>query len=150
MAFDTDLVGRHGYLTDVSRTYLCGDRPPSDEQRRLHQVSYDFLHSCLPAFRPGASFAELGHRLARLLPEEFRAQRYPFIAHGTGLVDEYPCVNFCDHHEGELEAGMVMSIESYVGAVGGHEGVKLEEQLVVTPDGPELLSAAPYDARLLT
>ncbi|WP_432478335.1 M24 family metallopeptidase [Nocardioides sp. GXQ0305] len=83
------------------------------------------------------------------MPQEFRAQRYPFIAHGTGLVDEYPCVNFTDHHDGELEAGMVMSIESYVGAVGDAEGVKLEEQVVITADGPEVLSAAPYDERLL-
>ena len=94
VAFDTDLVGRHGYLTDVSRTYLCGDGRPRDEQRRLHRVAYDFLHTCLPEIRAGRSFEELGRRLGPLLPEEFRAQRYPFIAHGTGLVDEYPCVNF--------------------------------------------------------
>jgi Xaa-Pro aminopeptidase len=150
VAFDTDLVGRHGYLTDVSRTYLCGDRRPRDEQRRLHQVAHDFLHTCLPEIRPGRSFEELGRRLGPLLPEEFQAQRYPFIAHGTGLVDEYPCVNFVDHHEGELEVGMVLSVESYVGALGGAEGVKLEEQVVVTPDGPELLSAAPYEERLLS
>ncbi len=149
VAFDTDLVGRHGYLTDVSRTYLCGDGRPRDEQRRLHRVAYDFLHTCLPEIRSGRSFEELGRTLGPLLPEEFRAQRYPFIAHGTGLVDEYPCVNFCDHHEGEVEVGMVLSVESYVGAVGGAEGVKLEEQVVVTPAGPELLSAAPYDERLL-
>ncbi len=150
VAFDTDLVGEHGYLTDISRTYLCGDRPPLPEQRRLYEASYAFLQECLPAFRVGASFAELGERLGPLLPEEYRAQRYPFIAHGTGLVDEYPCVNFTDHHDGELEAGMVMSVESYVGAVGGHEGVKLEEQVVVTEAGPELLSSAPFDERLLT
>jgi len=149
VAFDTDLVGRHGYLTDVSRTYLCGDRSATDEQRRLYAAAYDFLHTCLPHFRPGASFAELGRRLGPLLPEEFRAQRYPFVAHGTGLVDEYPCVNFEGHHDGALEAGMVMSIEAYVGVVGGREGVKLEEQVIVTPDGPELLSTAPYDERLL-
>jgi len=149
VAFDTDLVGRNGYLTDVSRTYLCGDRRPSDEQRRLHGVAHEFLHTCLPELRPGASFEELGRRLGPLLPEEFRAQRYPFIAHGTGLVDEYPCVNFEDHHDGELEVGMVMSVEAYVGAVGGAEGVKLEEQVVVTADGPELLSRAPFDERLL-
>jgi Xaa-Pro aminopeptidase len=149
VAFDTDLVGRHGYLTDVSRTYLCGDRRPGAEQRRLHGVAHEFLQACLPELRPGASFEELGRRLGPLVPEEFRAQRYPFIAHGTGLVDEYPCVNFEDHHDGELEVGMVMSVESYVGRVGGSEGVKLEEQVVITADGPELLSRAPFDDRLL-
>lgn len=31
VGMDTDLVGRDGYLTDYSRTHLCGDRTPSDE-----------------------------------------------------------------------------------------------------------------------
>lgn len=149
VAFDTDLVGASGYLTDISRTYLCGDRRPSDEQRRLHETSYAFIQECLPYFRPGASFEELGRLLGHRLPPEYHALRYPFIAHGTGLVDEYPCVVFEDHHPGELEAGMVMSIEGYVGVPGGHEGVKLEEQVIIGEHGPELISRAPFDERLL-
>ncbi len=149
VAFDTDLVGARGYLTDVSRTYLCGDRRPTDEQRRLYQASYGFVQECLPHLRPGASFEELGRRLGPLLPAEFHDLRYPFIAHGTGLVDEWPCVNFEDHHDGELEVGMVLSVEGYVGTPGGHEGVKLEEQVVIGEHGPELLSRAPFDERLL-
>ena len=45
---------------------------------------------------------------------------------------------------------MVISLESYIGAVGGSEGVKLEEQLVITDDGPELLSRFPFDDALLS
>jgi hypothetical protein len=91
----------------------------------------------------------VGGKLGQRLPDEFQALRYPFIAHGTGMVDEYPCVKFDDHHEGELEVGMVMSVEAYVGAVGGSQGVKLEEQIIIGADGPEMISEAPYDERLL-
>jgi Xaa-Pro dipeptidase len=146
---DTDLVGEHGYLTDISRTYLCGDAAPTDEQRRLYSVAYDYIHENILEFRPGASFEELGHKLGPRLPEEFQAQRYGFIAHGSGMADEYPCVKFEHHHDGELEAGMVMSVEAYVGAVGGKEGVKLEDQIIVTDQRPEVISNAPYDERLL-
>lgn len=149
VAFDTDLVGRDGYLTDVSRTYLCGERAASDDQRRLYQASYAFLQECLPSFRAGASFEELGRRLGPRLPAEYAALRYPFLAHGTGLVDEYPCINYERHHAGELEQGMVMSIESYVGTEGGYQGVKLEEQVIIGAHGPELISTAPFDERLL-
>lgn len=149
VAFDTDLVGARGYLTDVSRTYLCGERPPTDEQRRLYQASYAFVQESLSNLRPGASFEELGRRLGPLLPAEFHDLRYPFIAHGTGLVDEWPCVKFEDHHDGELEVGMVLSVEGYVGTAGGHEGVKLEEQVIIGEHGLELISRAPYDERLL-
>jgi Xaa-Pro dipeptidase len=149
VGFDTDLVGERGYLTDISRTYLCGDRPPTDEQRRLYQMAYAYVHDNLPEFRPGASFEELGRKIGPRLPDEFHALRYPFIAHGTGMVDEYPCVKFDNHHEGELEVGMVMSVEAYVGAVAGSQGVKLEEQVIIGDDGPELICEAPYDERLL-
>jgi Xaa-Pro dipeptidase len=149
VGFDTDLVGERGYLMDISRTYLCGDRPATDEQRRLFQIAYAYVHDSLPEFRPGASFEELGRKLGPRLPDEFHALRYPFIAHGTGMVDEYPCVKFDNHHEGELEVGMVMSVEAYVGAVAGSEGVKLEEQVIIGDDGPEIISEAPYDERLL-
>jgi Xaa-Pro aminopeptidase len=43
---------------------------------------------------------------------------------------------------------MVFSIEAYVGAEDEDEGLKLEEQVVITPDGVELLSQAPHDDRL--
>ena len=44
---------------------------------------------------------------------------------------------------------MVLCIESYVGAVGETDGVKLEEQVVVTEDGYEQLTTYPLDERLM-
>ena len=35
MGFDTDLVGSYGYCTDMSRTWLCGDEKPTDEQKEI-------------------------------------------------------------------------------------------------------------------
>ena len=44
-----------------------------------------------------------------------------------------------------MEPGMVMSVESYVGNRDGGEGVKLEEQVVITKTGAELLAHFPLD-----
>ena len=57
-------------------------------------------------------------------------------------------IRYDRHHPGELEAGMVLSVEAYVGEDGGREGVKLEEEVVVTAGGAELLSHAVHDERL--
>jgi Xaa-Pro dipeptidase len=149
VGFDTDLVGEYGYLIDISRTYLCGDRAATSEQRRLHDIAYNYVYDNMPEFRPGASFRELGERLGPRLPDEFQTLRYAQIAHGSGMVDEYPCIKFEDNHDGEVEAGMVLSVEAYAGAAGGHEGVKLEEQIIVTEDGFEMISHAPFDDRLM-
>ena len=44
---------------------------------------------------------------------------------------------------------MALCLEVYVGEVGGHYGVKLEDQVLVTESGAELLCTYPYDRTLL-
>ena len=70
------------------------------------------------------------------------------LFHGVGQCDEYPTIympNSWDTwgHDGELEVGMVLTSESYIGSRDGGEGVKLEDQYLVTENGPELLSHYP-------
>jgi Xaa-Pro dipeptidase len=65
------------------------------------------------------------------------------------MVDEYPAAKFDHHHPGVLEAGMVMSVEAHVGAVGHRDGVEHKEQIIVTDGEPELGSFAQFDGRLL-
>jgi len=148
VSFDTDLIGPGGYLADLSRTYLVGSTTPTDRQRRLYADAQTFLAEIIAELKPGAAFDEVGERLSRRFPERYHAQRYPFIAHGSGLSDEYPIIGFGDHHDGEIEAGMVFSVEAYVGAEGEDEGLKLEEQVLVTAEGVEILSRAPHDPSL--
>jgi Xaa-Pro aminopeptidase len=80
--------------------------------------------------------------------------RYGVLAHGVGLCDEYPSVRYpedvVEHgYSGQFEPGMTLCVEAYVGAVDGREGVKLEEQVLVTETGCETLSAYPYEQALL-
>ena len=148
VGLDTDLCGRHGYLTDISRTYLCGDKP-TDDQRRIYHDAYEFVHGNIPEMKVGASLIELGEKLKGRFPAEYYDQRYPLIAHGGGVCDEYPAIKFENNYEGELAAGMVMSVEAYCGPVGGRDGVKLEEQVIITDAGPEIISGnANHDDRL--
>jgi len=126
-----------------------GDRPPTDEQRRLYGIAYEFVYSAIPEFVPGASIRELGERLGSRLPDEFQTLRYPFVAHGSGLADEWPAIKYDDHHDGAIQAGMSLSVEAYVGAVGGRDGVKFEEQIIVTDGAPEIISRASHEERLL-
>ncbi|MEJ2889648.1 M24 family metallopeptidase [Actinomycetospora aeridis] len=149
VAFDTDLVGPYGYLTDISRSYVCGDAGPTREMRDVYRAAHDFVHEAIPEFRAGRSFRELGELLAPRLPAEYRALRYPFIAHGCGAADEYPAIVVDGHHDGVLLPGMVISVEGYMGRVGGSVGAKFEEQIVVTDGAPELISHAPVEDRLL-
>lgn len=77
---------------------------------------------------------------------EFRT--YSCLYHGVGLADEYPCIYFPSAwdeagYAGQLEPGMVICVESYLGRHAGGPGVKLEEQVLSTETGCELLSSYP-------
>jgi Xaa-Pro aminopeptidase len=153
---DTDGVGYGGYVIDVSRTFLC-DGEPTPEQRDAYTASHHQVTAMTELVRPGMTFGEFA-RSAPPLPERYRAQRYYARAHQAGLEDEGPSIFFEeDLDERDVAAwdrtikpGMVLCVEAYTGEVGGNFGVKLEDQLLVTEGGAELLCRYPYDGRLLS
>jgi len=154
LAFDTDLVSTYGYCCDISRSWIVGDVPPTDEQKRLYQIAYEHIQTNINLVQPGLSFDEFTRKSHRL-SDEFKALRYGVFAHGIGLCDEYPCVRYPEDLEehgysGTLETGMTLCIEAYIGAVGGAEGIKLEEQIVVTDTGAECLSRYPFEEAMLS
>ena len=153
VAFDTDLVGRFGYCADISRTYHCGPGRPSDAQRELYKLAHEEVHANLALIKAGLGFREFSEKAFKP-PAEYAANRYDVLAHGVGMCDEYPCILYpIDRNEltmeGVLEEGMTLSVESFMGAEGGAEGVKLEQQIVVTEAGYELLSRFPFEDALL-
>ncbi|MEQ1950541.1 Xaa-Pro peptidase family protein [Mesorhizobium sp. CN2-181] len=147
IAFDTDLIGPYGFCADLSRTWLCGDGEPSAEQRELHAIAVDQIACNIELIRPGLSFRQLVEQ-SKVPPPDCYPARYGVLYHGVGLADEYPTLPHAsdwtaDTPDGVLESGMVVCVESYVGRLGGHEGVKIEEQVLVTATGSETLSAYP-------
>jgi Xaa-Pro dipeptidase len=153
ISLDSDLVGPHGYSADISRSWLCGEQKPTSSQRQLYQLAHEQLQRNCELFAAGRSYRDIGTS-AWQLPEAFQHNQLPAIAHGIGLCNEYPLVMNpqwfdCSGHDGECQAGMVFCIESYAGANPGSEGVKLEQQILVTDTGFELLSDLEFDADLL-
>lgn len=154
LAYDTDLVGPYGMCADLSRTIYVGDGAPSAEQKRVYQLAYDHIQTNMQLLAPGVGFRELTER-GQKLPDEFVEQRYGVMMHGVGLCDEWPAIlypqDFIDGaFEHELKPGMVLCVEAYFGAVGGREGVKLEDQVLITETGYENLTTVPFDQRLLS
>ncbi len=152
VSFDTDMVGPYGYCADVSRTFFCEPGTPTALQRQLYALAAEQVaHNC-DLLRPGRSFREFGEG-AWKIPARYFDQNYGCLLHGVGLVDEWPAIG-CDPNdplaqEGAFVPGMTVCVESYIGEVGGLEGVKLEQQVLITPAGHEILSRYPLEALLL-
>ncbi len=153
VSFDTDLIGPFGYCADISRSYFCGPGRPSDKQRHLYRLAWEQIHANMEILKPGISFRELAERAFRM-PESCLPNRYSALIHGAGLCDEYPFVPYEQEfdafgYDGVVEPGMVLCVESYMGEIGGDEGVKLEQQVLITKSGLELLSTYPFEDELL-
>lgn len=153
VALDTDVVGCHGYYCDFSRTFHTGPDAPTRRQRELYRVAHEQVHHNIELLRPGVTFREYSEH-AWTIPERFVVNRYYVSAHGCGMTGEYPylyhSMDFADSgYDGVIEAGMTLCVESYIGEDGGREGVKLEQQLLITDDGPQLLSSFPFEDSLL-
>ena len=149
LAFDTDLIGPLGYYNDISRSWVVGDKPPSSAQRRLYELAYQQMQHNTGLLKPGAGFLEYSDK-AYQLPPECIPNRYADVAHGCGLGVEYPFIWYREDEEwgaydGVFEENMVVCIECYVGEHGGHEGVKLEQPVWLSADGPVVLSDYPFE-----
>ena len=148
VSFDTDLIGPYGYCADISRAWVCGDRP-SDEQRRLYAMAVEQIAHNTALLKAGKSLREISEA-AWPIPEAYLSNRYPSLIHGVGLADEYPSIKHWSDfatkgYDDVLHAGMTLCVESFIGVEGGKEGVKLEQQVLITEQGTELLSHYPLE-----
>jgi len=153
LAFDTDLIGCYGMCVDISRTWFLGDGEPTAEQRRLYREAWQQIMDNTEILAPGKMIGDVIAGL-RPMPAEFDHLKYGCAMHGVGLCDEWPLVCYPDKHEPgrfdyPLEPGMMLCVEAYIGAEGGLEGMKLEDQVLITETGVECLSTYPYEDNLL-
>jgi Xaa-Pro aminopeptidase len=148
VGFDTDMVGPLGYLADISRSWICPGRKPTDEQKRLYALAEEQVLFNIALIKPGLSFREFGEKCWPV-PEAFVPNRYMMMVHGVGFVDEYPSIayasDFADWgYDGVFEENMVVCVEGYMGEVGGKEGIKLEQQVLITANGAVPMSKSPF------
>ncbi|MGI9507161.1 MAG: M24 family metallopeptidase, partial [Geminicoccaceae bacterium] len=152
VAFDTDLIGPYGYCADISRTWLCHGKP-APRQQAMYQLAAEQIAYNAALLRPGLSYLDFAEK-SFPLPDAYSANRYSVILHGVGLCDEYPAIHYAedakDAYDGRFEAGMTVCVESYVGEVSGPDGIKLEQQFLITATGAELLSHFPLEADFLS
>ncbi|WP_308637624.1 M24 family metallopeptidase [Paenibacillus silvisoli] len=135
-----------GYASDITRTFAVGDI--SEEQTRIYDSVLQANLRAIEATRPGATLASLD-RAAR---EHITAAGYgPYfmhrLGHGLGMdVHEYPSVH--GQNQELLRSGMVFTIEPgiYVPGVGG---VRIEDDVLVTDSGVEVLTSFPKELTVI-
>ena len=153
VAFDTDLVGSYGICVDISRTWWIGNRAPRADMIHAMRHAHEHIMTNMEMLKPGVSISDLS-RDTHVLDDRFQALKYGCLMHGVGLCDEWPLVAYPDRAvEGAcdypLAPGMVLCVEALVGEEGGDFSIKLEDQVLITENGPENLITYPFDPALM-
>lgn len=152
VCLDIDVVGAYGYYTDFSRTFLAGDGEVSAHQRELYRLAHEEVQYNTGLIRPGITFRQLADSAWRI-PDRYYPQCYFVMMHGCGMTGEYPYTlharDFDGAYDGVVEENMALCVESCIGEPNGREGMKLENEYLVTADGVENLTPYPVDNRPL-
>lgn len=131
-----------GYCSDCTRTVIVGE--PDERRREVWMAVRRAQIAAMEGLRPGMEGREVDAIARESLCEAGYAEYFGHgLGHGVGLeVHELPTVG--KKSENTLEPGMVVTIEPGV-YIEDWGGVRLEELVLVTEEGAEALTAAPYD-----
>jgi Xaa-Pro aminopeptidase len=149
---DVDGASYQGYKTCIYRTFCCGKA--TVEQKDTFAEAKEMLYAGLGAVKDGATDFDVLEKFPDS-PEYWGFETWPEVnvyacGHGLGLtLHDRPMVFYTNRAMGlppqELKAGMVMAFETWTGKQGGTHGVRIEDMVLVTETGYELLSRFPQE-----
>jgi Xaa-Pro aminopeptidase len=136
-----------GYKTCYYRTFVVGSA--TDAQRDAYTKAREWIDASIELMRPGNGTDQV----AKVWP---KAEEFGFanemecfglqFGHSVGLfLHERPIISRLNslEHPVELKEGMVIALETYCPAKDGYSAARIEEEVVITADGPQVITKFP-------
>lgn len=130
----------NGYRSDMTRSYILGEA--SDKQISIYKAVEEAQQASLALVKPGINCLALNAASQQVLDDAgYGEYAGKGLGHGLGLfLHEVPFINTLTDYT--LEVGNVITIEPGI-YIPGYGGVRLEDDIVVTDTGYEVLTHAP-------
>lgn len=128
-----------GYWSDLTYMHVVGDEP-SDRQREVHNAVLAAQRAAIAALRPGTPQSRPDEIARAELERADLAKYYPHITgHGIGRRYHEWVPMLMPGSAAPLESGMYTAVEPGV-YIPGFGGIRIEDNVLVTDEGPQLLS----------
>jgi Xaa-Pro aminopeptidase len=137
----------NGYRTCYYRTFSVGSA--TQPQRDAYKQAREWMDRGLAGIKAGVGTDEVAALLPKAEEFGFGSEMEAFglqFAHGLGLgLHERPIISRLNSMKEpvELQVGMVFALETYCPASDGFSAARIEEEVVVTADGPRILTLFP-------
>jgi len=135
-------VTYQGYAADITRTFAAG--PVAPQLERVYEIVKEANAAGRAAVRPGVSAQEVDRAARQVIAQAGYGEYFVHrTGHGLGLeVHEPPYI--VEGNEELLQPGMTFTIEPGI-YLPGQGGVRIEDDVLVTPQGAETLTTFPRD-----
>ncbi|MFC7364576.1 MULTISPECIES: M24 family metallopeptidase [Bhargavaea] len=143
--FDLGVVWE-GYCSDITRTVAFGE--PTEEMRNIYETVKQAEQAAVDAVKPGVRAMDLDKTARDVITEAGYGEYFTHrLGHGLGIsVHEFPSLH--GSNEMKLEEGMVFTIEPGI-YHPDITGVRIEDDVVVTSDGVEVLTKFPKELQII-
>jgi Xaa-Pro aminopeptidase len=138
----------NGYRTCYYRTFVCGE--PNKHQVEAYEKASKWISASIDMIKPGVTPDEVASVWPDASEFGYRDEAEAFLlqyGHGVGLsLWERPIIS--KRYKGQnqpLKEGMVFALETWCGAADGSGAARIEEEVVVTKDGCEIITNFPSD-----
>ena len=137
----------NGYRTCYYRTFSVGSA--TESQRDAYTKAREWMDASIEMIKPGVGTDEVAAVWPKATEFGFDNELAAFglqFGHGLGLgLHERPIISRLNSmtEPVELQVGMVFALETYCPASDGFSAARIEEEVVITPDGPRILTLFP-------
>jgi len=138
-----------GYRTCYYRTFNVGRA--TSAQRTAYRKAREWMDKAIAALKPGVTTDKIARALPKAGDIGFSSEMEAFglnFCHGLGLgLHERPLISRLNSLKEpiELKVGMVFAVETYCPASDGISAARIEEEVILTPDGPKIISLYPAE-----
>ncbi len=148
-AFFDIIMSFIGYRTCYYRTFNVGRATPA--QIAAYQKAREWLDAAIALIKPGVTTDTIAQAFPRAQEISFENEMAAFglnFCHGIGLgLHERPIISRLNSFDDpmEIEAGMLFAVETYCPAADGVSAARIEEEVIVTPRGAQIITLFPAE-----